>query len=275
MMNMVSHLQMNDTKLRRMGTLLVPILVILAFFGFYRFLLPCFGLSLADFNKFTREFGPIQWGIFSFYPWKVFFRLIEETVTLVIVFVVLYKNEKMLPKDVGLVWSVGQGGFKQVLNLNVTIFTGLLLLSAIGLNFIQYFFGPKVANGIIYFLYNGHRGIVDFSFIAPPYEEILLRGVYCTLFIRYGFKWCNTILLTGLGFGLLHLMNHQESVLAYAIEISFATVVGWFLGWIFYKTRTLIVPILWHYAVNGFICFAVLRPDVLNKIAGSLIFNVK
>lgn len=61
------------------------------------------------------------------------------------------------------------------------------------------------------------------------------------------------------------------SVLAYAIEISFATVVGWFLGWMFYRTRTLVLPIIWHYAVNGFIFFAVLRPDLLGKMASYLI----
>lgn len=266
-----SHFQINRPKLRMVGTFLVPIAATLFLFVFFKFLLPWWGLSFVEYEKIVKNLGVFKWGIFSIAPWGVFISLLERVIVLAIAFTVLYKNEKILPKDVGLVWSLGKEGWKHAFRLNVKILFLLVLFFITGANFFYHAFSPESLKYVTNYLYSIYEGTVQIDIFSSAFEEILFRGIYCTLFIRYGFKWNYTILITGVFFGLIHLVNHQSNIGGYIIQVGFATVVGWFLGWMFYRTRTLVFPIIWHYAINIFIYFGALRPDLLAKIADHLI----
>lgn len=266
-----SHFQTNCSKPRTMGTFLVPIGAMIFFSVFISQLLRLLGLTPAD-NKFIAELIAIRWGRLLFYPLGIFISLAVKIVTLTIIFAVLYKNEKMRPKDFGFSWSLGQGGWKQVLYLNVKVTVTMFFLFVFILNIFYNFLNPEFVDDTLnYFNSMYHVKNVNFNFFAPPFEEIIFRGIYCTLLVRCGLKWRYTILATGVLFGLIHLFNSYSSPMMYVSQIIGITIVGWFLGWIFYKTRTVMVPIFWHYAFNIVFCFFTLRMDLLSKIVSHLI----
>lgn len=266
-----SHSQINRTRLRTMGTFLVPIGAMVLLFSFFPYVSSYLNSKFPDYGKLSHL--AIQWSGLSFYPWGMFTGLIGRILILVIAFVFLYKSEKFLPKDFGLVWSSGQKNFKETIKLNIVIIVSLFLFFAVIFNFLYRVSGQETVDTIINFFFNSSRGEKKISahVFGPAFEEILFRGIYCTLLVRHGLKWHYTILITGMIFGLVHLGNHQSLAIFYVIQPCFATVAGWFLGWIFYKTRTLMMPIVWHYVINIVIDFGAVRPDILAKIANRLI----
>lgn len=257
-----------------MGIFLVPIAPVIVSFGIYLFLLfCCFGFSSTNqYDRLIESYGVIQWGNLSLHTLGMLVSFVEAIILAAITFWLFYKIEGVAPKYFGFVWSWGEGGWEKNLKLNFKILLVVILLFVVLANLFHYFWGSK-ENFTVTFSYNGNLGKVGISnqFSGPFLEEIIFRGMYCMLLVRYGVKWHYTILITGIVFGLVHAFNFKPSVFEHAIHVSFATIVGWFLGWIFYKTRTLIVPILWHYAINIFIYFGVLRPDLLGKISSYLI----
>lgn len=78
---------------------------------------------------------------------------------------------------------------------------------------------------------------------APILEEVFFRGVLLQGFINKGFSSQKAIFITSLIFGVIH---------ANPWQLVGAGVLGIFLGWIYYKTNSLLYPILLH-AFNNLI----------------------
>ena len=78
---------------------------------------------------------------------------------------------------------------------------------------------------------------------APLLEEILFRGIIQKGMINNGVKPITAIVLTSLFFGLFHL-NPWQFVGAFLL--------GLVLGIVYYKTQSLLMPILLH-AFNNFL----------------------
>ena len=81
------------------------------------------------------------------------------------------------------------------------------------------------------------------SFFAPIIEEILFRGIIQKGLINKGVKPAKAIIFSALAFGIFHL-NPWQTVNAFLL--------GLVLGVVYYKTKSLLMPILLH-AFNNFI----------------------
>lgn len=87
-------------------------------------------------------------------------------------------------------------------------------------------------------------------------EEMFFRG-YIQKNYMYSLSPAGGILLTGLVFGLFHMSPANLLPL---------TVMGWFIGFLYYKTQSLVVPIVVHFC-NNFLSLVILQlqqenPDV-------------
>jgi hypothetical protein len=94
-----------------------------------------------------------------------------------------------------------------------------------------------------------------FSFIsvvifAPIFEELILRGVILDGFLK-SYNPRKAILLSALAFGLFHL-NPWQFVPAF--------IGGLYLGWIYYRTQSIIPCIVIH-SINNLIAFLMLSYD--------------
>lgn len=78
---------------------------------------------------------------------------------------------------------------------------------------------------------------------APVLEEILFRGIIQKGLINKGVKPINAIFISALTFGIFHL-NPWQSVNAFLL--------GLVLGLVYYKTKSLLMPILLH-GFNNFV----------------------
>ncbi|WP_458329782.1 CPBP family intramembrane glutamic endopeptidase [Peijinzhouia sedimentorum] len=92
---------------------------------------------------------------------------------------------------------------------------------------------------------SGQKGIFPFLMIviaAPVLEELIFRGIILDgLLKRYSLFI--SILASSLLFGIVHLNPWQ---------FVSAMVIGFLAGWVYYKTKNLALPMLIHFANNGF-----------------------
>lgn len=125
---------------------------------------------------------------------------------------------------------------------------------------IFFIYGTSLATNMIFMLIENLTGIeliqTDFSaddnalskainilcitFMAPVFEEILIRGGMLNNSKRYG-SW-SAVIATGLFFGLLH-MNYPQ--------VPFAAVMGIFAAFMVMKTKSIIPSIATHFIVNS------------------------
>lgn len=82
--------------------------------------------------------------------------------------------------------------------------------------------------------------IISITFMAPLFEEILIRGGMLNNIKRFG-SW-SAVISTGIFFGLLH-MNYPQ--------VPFAAVMGIVAAFIALKTKSIIPTIIVHFIVNG------------------------
>ena len=93
--------------------------------------------------------------------------------------------------------------------------------------------------------------IVSFPAI---FEEIFWRGVILVLFLkRYSVK--KSILITALGFGLLHFFNLVGGMdPSFVIrQVIFGSALGFFYGYLVLHSNSLMPAMLFHFLVNMFI----------------------
>jgi len=110
------------------------------------------------------------------------------------------------------------------------------------------------------------RELIDLAANLPPdspsyivsfpaiFEEVLWRGVMLRLFRRM-YTERQTILITALGFGLLHLFNlvggGDPTFVVH--QIVWSSVLGFFYGYLVFRVDSLLPAMLFHYLVNLFI----------------------
>lgn len=76
---------------------------------------------------------------------------------------------------------------------------------------------------------------------APVFEEALFRGIILRGYLRKAPPW-KGIVFSGLMFGALHVLP---------VHVFFASLVGFALGYVYYRTRSLGLVILIHFLNNG------------------------
>lgn len=119
--------------------------------------------------------------------------------------------------------------------------------------------------------------IVLTSLFAPLLEEILFRGIIQKGMINGGMKPSKAIFISAFIFGVFHMNPWQ---------LAGAFLLGLILGWVYYKTQSLLMPILLH-AFNNFISSILLingktesfgnlfhLPEYIILIIGIVIFSV-
>lgn len=102
-------------------------------------------------------------------------------------------------------------------------------------------------------LQSGWLGIACVAILGPILEELLFRGAITKVLLKK-YNPVAAILISGLIFGIFH-MNPAQIVVA--------TLIGFVLAWIYYKTRSLIPCILIHILNNSLSVYLSLNfPDV-------------
>ncbi|TXF91432.1 CPBP family intramembrane metalloprotease [Neolewinella aurantiaca] len=77
--------------------------------------------------------------------------------------------------------------------------------------------------------------------VAPIFEEVLLRGLIMRGYLRKTTPF-KSILFSGLIFGVMHI---------YPVHVFFASIMGFCLGYVYYRTRSLGLVILIHFINNA------------------------
>jgi len=84
-------------------------------------------------------------------------------------------------------------------------------------------------------------GYIMIAVAAPLLEEFLFRGIILRALLKKYSPW-KAILISALIFGIFHLNPWQ---------FLYATILGIYLGYIYWKTRSLFYPILIHWLLNS------------------------
>lgn len=104
-------------------------------------------------------------------------------------------------------------------------------------------------------------GVICVAAIGPVAEEFFFRGTIMKYFLKR-LPPAKAILFSSFIFGLIHLNP---------VQIFFAFVFGMLLGWTYYKTGSLIYPVLMHIANNSITTILSIRypkEDYISEIVG-------
>lgn len=137
-------------------------------------------------------------------------------------------------------WSI----LRSVATKPLFISTLLVFTSMYALNvFVQWF--PLKDNLADYFLGLSHNalGVLSLAILAPLLEEVLFRGAIQGLLMRFFGRPWPAILISALLFGVFHLNP---------VQIVYATLLGIVLGWIYYRTGSLLPVIVGHILNNSY-----------------------
>jgi len=110
------------------------------------------------------------------------------------------------------------------------------------------------------------RRIINLQVDLPPeslsyinsfpsiFEEILWRGVMLVLFLKW-YSVKKSILITALGFGLVHFLNLTSGMDPYFVvgQVILGSALGFFYGYLVLRSDSLMPAMLFHYLVNMFI----------------------
>lgn len=102
-------------------------------------------------------------------------------------------------------------------------------------------FLPNWLNETFDVLQSGWIGILSVSLLGPVFEELLFRGAVTDVLLKK-YSPAKAIVFSGLIFGIFHLNP---------VQVVSASLVGFLLAWIYYKTRSLIPCILIHVLNNS------------------------
>ena len=87
-------------------------------------------------------------------------------------------------------------------------------------------------------------GFILVCIAAPLFEEILCRGIFLRSFLE-NYSARKAILWSAIIFAVLH-MNPWQAIPAF--------VIGYFMGWLFYRTKSLLPSIVVHF-LNNFVAY--------------------
>ena len=118
------------------------------------------------------------------------------------------------------------------------VFTAMFALNI----FVQWFPLKDNLDSVFMGLSRNVVGIIGLAFFGPLLEEVLFRGAIQGALMRYFGRPWPAIILSALVFGIFH-MN--------PIQIVYATLLGIVLGWIYYRTGSLLSVIVGHVLNNS------------------------
>ena len=125
------------------------------------------------------------------------------------------------------------------------VFSTLLVFSSIfALNiFVQWFPLRDNLNDVFDRLSHNTLGVLGLAVLAPLLEEVLFRGAIQGALMRFFDRPWPAIIVAALVFGIIH-WNPVQTV--------YATLFGIVLGWIYYRTGSLLSVIVGHVLNNSF-----------------------
>jgi len=127
---------------------------------------------------------------------------------------------------------------------------------------------PNLMESTFDTLQSGWLGILSIAVLGPILEELLFRGAITSALLKK-YNPTKAIILSALVFGIFHINPAQ---------IITATLIGLLLGWIYYKTASLIPCILIHILNNSLSVYLSLRyPEtehVRDLFTGNAYFSV-
>jgi len=252
---------------------LVPILIFfLVHQELFRLLmaLTSHGHDLSNTNPFIDSFGIFEMnikileGVLSItFSKALYLAIILEILTLSLIVIFFQWSEKMKPHEFGLKWSLSHRGLFQALLTATLAAMYSICLFIVSINALDFF-------DILKSMIPTKAETFDLSgLIIPISEEYIYRGVLCTLLVKYGLRWCYVIPLTSLFFIWHHCIYEAQS---YDVVV-YIFLTGCILGWVFYKTRTLIIPIILHILVNFITEWLRTDLDLLHSVLSFLIIN--
>lgn len=168
----------------------------------------------------------------------------------------------------------GKSSFREYLNvIRLTRIRPFLPLVVLGVTSSLLMLLMLSANSLVYRIFQGLpvsptflKTMIDWKGDLPPqslgyivsfpaiFEEVTWRGVLLVLFMkRYSPR--KSILITALGFGLFHLINLLFGVEANFVirQVIFGSALGFFYGYLVFRSDSLMPAMLFHYLVNMFI----------------------
>lgn len=111
---------------------------------------------------------------------------------------------------------------------------------------------PNIMEHTFNILQSGWLGILSISIFGPIIEELVFRGAIVRALLKK-YNPTKAIIISALIFGVIHINP---------VQVITATLIGLLLGWIYYKTASLIPCILIHILNNSLATYLSLRfPD--------------
>ncbi|MGO5064608.1 CPBP family intramembrane glutamic endopeptidase [Clostridium sp. LCP25S3_F8] len=108
---------------------------------------------------------------------------------------------------------------------------------------------------------NPYIMVISLIIIGPIFEEILMRGIILEGFLNK-YKPATAIIISSIMFGAMHLNIPQ---------FINGTIIGLFLGMIYYKTRSLVLSIVAH-MINNTIASLEIQRNIISFSIGTVIF---
>lgn len=126
-------------------------------------------------------------------------------------------------------------------------------------------FLPNWLEGTFDQLQSSWAGILCVALLGPVVEELFFRGAILKALLRKYRPWV-AIVVSGLVFGLIHVNPAQ---------VAFACLAGILLGWLYWRTRSLIPCMVVHVLNNGFSVWLTLsypEADSLPDVMGGSVY---
>lgn len=144
---------------------------------------------------------------------------------------------------------------------------GLSMIFLIDFLMSQLSFIPDWLSDTFNILQSGWLGIICVAVLGPILEELLFRGAITKVLLKK-YKPVTAIVISGLIFGIFH-MNPAQIV--------GATLIGFILGWMYYRTRSLLPCILIHILNNSlsvFLSFKYPEVEYTSELIGKPVYLV-
>ncbi|MDO4164318.1 MAG: type II CAAX endopeptidase family protein [Bacteroides sp.] len=137
--------------------------------------------------------------------------------------------------------------------LGGSLLGGLAMIFLVSCLMTQLSFLPDVSKQAFDTIQSGWLGILSIAVFGPVLEELLFRGAITKVLLRK-YRPGVAVLFSGLIFGIIHFNP---------VQVVGASIIGFLLAWVYYRTRSLWPCILIHVLNNSLSTFLTLRyPDV-------------
>ena len=158
--------------------------------------------------------------------------------------------------------------FGEVSGKTIALSIPLIVAGMLFINLISEFLGlPDMMQDTFRAMSRNVFGILSIAIMAPLVEELLFRGAIQGHLLRSGVKPIYAILISSVIFGAVH---------GNPVQIPFAFAFGLILGWLYYRTGSVVPGMIGHFINNSIACIqmALLSKEELNTKTIDLIGEV-